>query len=66
MFLLVIGGFDSAGKLTDELELISLDPKNNPVPARLKNLNKFPTRLDLGGGAMLIQGQLTRWIVHQT
>jgi hypothetical protein len=64
MFLLVIGGYTDNS--TDVAELISLDPKNNPVPARLKNLNKFPTSINSGGGAMLIQGQLTRWIVHQT
>jgi hypothetical protein len=66
MFLLVIGGLDSTGNISDVVELISLDPKNNPVPARLKNLHKFPTKIDNGGGAMLTQGQLTRWIVHQT
>jgi hypothetical protein len=66
MFLLVIGGEDSTFSVTDVVELISLDPKNNPVPARLKNLKKFPTSIDSGGGAMLTQGQSTRWIVHQT
>jgi hypothetical protein len=66
MFLLVIGGLDSTGNISDVVELISLDPKNNPVPARLKNLKKFPTIITTGGGAMLTQGQSTRWIFHQT
>jgi hypothetical protein len=66
MFLLVIGGLDSTYSETDVVELISLDPKNNPVPARLKNLKKFPIIIFSGGGAMLTQGQSTRWIFHQT
>jgi hypothetical protein len=53
--LLVIGGIDSTGRETDLIELISLDAKNNPVPAPL-TINKFPTPLSLAGGAMLIQG----------
>jgi hypothetical protein len=57
MFLLVIGGVSDGSKITDELELISLDPKNNPVPDRLKNLNKFPTNIFRGGGAMWTQGE---------
>jgi hypothetical protein len=59
----VIGGCDSTCSSTDALELISLDPKNNPVPAQLKNLNKFPTNILGGGGAMLTQGQFTRLLI---
>jgi hypothetical protein len=51
MCLFVIGGQHSTG-----VELISLDPKNNPVPDRLKNLNQFPTGICHGGGGMLTQG----------
>jgi hypothetical protein len=47
---------DSTGRKTDLIELISLDPKNNPFPAPLNSINKFPTPISLVGGAMLIQG----------
>lgn len=46
---MVIGGFSEIGGWVDvdgndKVKLISLDPSNNPVPDRLKNLARFPRR----------------------
>ena len=40
---MVVGGYnyDLGGRLSD-VELVSLDPDNNPVPPCLANLNDFP------------------------
>jgi hypothetical protein len=45
------------GRLSDTVELISLDPKNNPVPDRFKNLKKFPINIRWGGGALFSHGK---------
>ena len=36
-FLMVMGGSDSQGRISD-VELVSLDPANSPVPECLNNL----------------------------
>lgn len=56
-FLMIIGG---SGKTNDceKVELVSLDLLNNPVPARLENLGRFPmctTTFD-SAGAMTKSG----------
>jgi hypothetical protein len=51
-FLFVIGG-DTADGVTDVVELISLNPCKNPVPARLTKLKRFPRKIHSGGGALL-------------
>jgi hypothetical protein len=58
LFLLLIGGSGYNG-LSDEVELTSLDPKNNPVPERLKSLNKFPLKIWFGGGGVFSSGNNT-------
>jgi hypothetical protein len=35
----------------NEVELISFDPRNNPVPDRLGNINRFPGTGISGGGS---------------
>jgi hypothetical protein len=40
----------------DTVELISLDPKNNPVPDRFKTLKKCIFPINNGGGALLSPG----------
>jgi hypothetical protein len=65
---LVIGGVRAANNdptitsthpLTDEVELISLDPRNNPVPDQLRNMNRFPgIGISRGvGGALSTSGK---------
>jgi hypothetical protein len=56
LFLLVVGGVVD-GYSTEEVELISLDPKNNLVPDRFKNLKKFPKKIRYGGGALFYHGK---------
>jgi hypothetical protein len=58
----VVGGY--IYQATDTVELISLDPKNNPVPDRFKNLNKFPVKIFSGGGACFSHGNFF-FLVHQ-
>ena len=38
---MVMGGSDSQGRISD-VELVSLDPANNPVPECLNNLSSLP------------------------
>ena len=48
---MVVGGYDSSGSLAD-VELVSLDPDNNPVPPCLTNLNNFPVELEGAAGSV--------------
>ena len=52
LFLLVVCG-KTANGWTDTVELVSLDPRNNPVPDRFKELNKFPSLIQYSGGGAL-------------
>jgi hypothetical protein len=56
IFLVIVGGL-SANGTTDDVEVISLDPENNPVPTKLQKLNKFPQKIYGGGGGLLKPGQ---------
>jgi hypothetical protein len=50
-FLLVIGGSGARGHDCEhQVELVTLDPVNNPVPDQLANLNKFPAFIRSGTG----------------
>ena len=50
---MVIGGynFDLGGTLSD-VELVSLDPDNNPVPPCLANLNDFQVKINGAAGSV--------------
>ena len=50
---MVIGGynFELGGHLAD-VELVSLDPDNNPVPPCLANLNDFPAEISNAAGSV--------------
>jgi hypothetical protein len=61
LFLLVIGGIDSSICGTDDVELISLDPKRNPIPARYRKLQRFPKKIWWGGGASFAAGSTQRF-----
>ena len=50
--MLVGGGY--AGM--DTVELISLDPENNPVPQCLRHLKPFPKVISFASGATLEKG----------
>ena len=54
-FLMVIGGSNSTDKL-GSVELISLDPANNPVPECLHNLASLPYKLN-GAAAGITSGK---------
>ncbi len=56
---MVVGGVADGGEL-DDVELISLDPVNHPVPDCLKQLGNFPTPIIWGGGAALQNGKLEK------
>ncbi len=49
---MVVGGSTSSGSV-DQVELVSLDPDNHPVPECLKNLGPFPVEEYLAAGAEL-------------
>ncbi len=51
---MVVGGY--VGGELDDVELISLDPVNHPVPECLKQLGNFPTSMSSGGGQALKDG----------
>jgi hypothetical protein len=54
LFILLIGGMKGDGRDSNDVELISLDLINNPVPDKFKALNEFPVDIYLGvGGAGL-------------
>jgi hypothetical protein len=67
VFLLVIGGVRNGNdpgityfnRTSDEVELISFDPRNNPVPDQLGNMNRFPWLGIRGcvGGALSTSGK---------
>ena len=50
---MVVGGYnyDLGGSLSD-VELVSLDPDNNPVPPCLANLNDFPVEFYAAAGSV--------------
>ena len=50
---MVVGGinYDLEGSLSD-VELVSLDPDNNPVPPCLANLNDFPVEFYSAAGSV--------------
>ena len=48
---MVVGGYGDSGRLSD-VELLSLDPDNNPVPPCLANLNDFPVKLESAAGSV--------------
>ena len=50
---MVIGGSDSQDKI-GSVELVSLDPANNPVPECLKNLASLPYKLNGASAGMTI------------
>ena len=56
---MVIGGTDRDNCGYDKVELISLDPLNHPVPARLQNLGRIPicTHSYDSAGAMTKSGK---------
>ena len=47
----MVVGVDNIG-YRNEVELVSLDPDNNPVPPCLANLNNFPVKLDGAAGSV--------------
>ena len=51
---MVIGGYRGRGRNPeyDDVELVSLDPDNNPVPPCLANLNNFPVELYGAAGSV--------------
>jgi hypothetical protein len=54
-FLIVIGGITENGDISRAVDLVSLDPINHPVPARLQNLARFPTDVFDSAGGLLNQ-----------
>ncbi len=61
---MVVGGYDSRGRI-DDVDLVSLDPVNHPVPECLKQLGSYPTDMYSGGGAALSDGSLDNIITAQ-
>ena len=49
---MVIGGFNSDLGFLSDVELVSLDPDNNPVPPCLANLNDFPVEIAYAAGSV--------------
>jgi hypothetical protein len=69
LFLLVIGGAHLAEganwtqfcSTADVVELISLDPRNNPVPVRLGIMKSFPVNMNkVGGGRVMFTSGKSR------
>ncbi len=56
---MVVGGLASRVRVTD-VEIISSDPVNNPVPACLKTGGQFPVRNSAGAGGAVGQGKVER------
>jgi hypothetical protein len=54
MLLLVVGGMTCIG-LTNEVEVLSLDP-TNPVADRFKKIKQFPKEIVFGGGGLSTHG----------
>ena len=52
---MVIGGSDSQDQI-DSVELVSLDPANNPVPQCLQNLASLPYKMN-GASAGMTSGK---------
>ena len=48
---MVVGGYNS-GNYLNEVELVSLEPANNPVPPCLMNLNDFPAPISGAAGSV--------------
>ena len=59
MLYMVVGGVNSnfVGDFLSDVELVSLDPENNPVPPCLANLNTFPVEL-YGAAGSVDEGKL--------
>ena len=59
MLYMVVGGVNSnfVGDFLSDVELVSLDPENNPVPPCLANLNNFPVEL-YGAAGSVDEGKL--------
>ena len=50
---MVVGGYNyDLGEILTDVELVSLDPDNNPVPPCLANLNDFPVKLESAAGSV--------------
>ena len=50
---MVVGGYnDDFGGYLSDVELVSLDPDNNPVPPCLTNLNDFPLGFAYAAGSV--------------
>jgi hypothetical protein len=56
LHLFVIGGYTHDDQVQD-VELISLDERNNPLPTRLQKLKKFPEPFLCGAGGRLNTGE---------
>ena len=54
-FLMVAGGF--GGGYKDDVEVLSLDPADNPVPWCLTNLRPFPVPFYWASSATLLPGK---------
>ena len=58
---MLIGGYDpDSVNNHDEVELISLDPENHPVPECLRVRNRFRDDQRDPPGAALVDGKVTR------
>ena len=49
---MVVGGYNGLGGYFSDVELVSLDPDNNPVPPCLANLNDFPVEISYAAGSV--------------
>ena len=49
---MVIGGYGYSEPILSDVELVSLDPDNNPVPPCLANLNDFPFEIAYAAGSV--------------
>ena len=50
LWYMVVGGMTTLALYTNAVELVSLDPDNNPVPSCLADLNDFPIRMEAAAG----------------
>ena len=52
-WIMIVGGDTGTGTLLRDVELLSLDEKNHPVPTCLKKLADYPSTIeDLAGGLL--------------
>ncbi len=59
---MVVGGWDDA--TLNQVELVSLDPENHPVPECLRELQGYPFAMRAASGAVLQGFSLTT--LHRT